>query len=69
MIAPRPFLAQRGHRDGVGVDEPVSDEYAKVRLFYDEAGTGGRTGIAYFNSSHRVDRPAALVFLRKHLGR
>lgn len=69
IIAPRPFLVERGHRDGVGVDEWVSYEYAKVRRFYDEAGIGDRTGIAFFNGPHRVDGPAALEFLRRFLGR
>jgi len=69
IIAPRPFLVERGHRDGVGVDEWVSYEYAKVRRFYDEAGIGDRTGIAFFNGPHRVDGPAAIEFLRRFLGR
>ena len=69
IIAPRPFLVERGHRDGVGVDEWVSYEYAKVRRFYDEAGIGDRTAIAFFNGPHRVDGPAALEFLRRFLGR
>jgi hypothetical protein len=69
IIAPRPFMVERGHRDGVGVDEWVSYEYAKVRRFYDEAGIGDRTAIAFFNGPHRVDGPAALQFLRRFLGR
>src|SRR5688500_19376586 len=27
LIAPRPFMVERGHRDGVGVDEWVSYEF------------------------------------------
>jgi len=69
LMAPRAFLVERGHRDGVGSDEWVSYEYAKVRRFYDEAGLGDRTGIALFNGPHRVDGPAAIEFLRKFLGR
>ena len=69
IIAPQPFLVERGHRDGVGVDEWVSYEYAKVRRFYDEAGIGDRTGIAFFNARISVDGPAALEFLRRFLGR
>src|SRR5205807_5637841 len=32
LIAPRPFMVERGHRDGVGPDTWVSYEYAKIRL-------------------------------------
>ena len=31
LIAPRPFMVERGHSDGVGLDEYVAFEYAKVR--------------------------------------
>jgi cephalosporin-C deacetylase-like acetyl esterase len=67
LMAPRPFMVERGHRDGVGIDEWVSYEYAKVRRFYDEAGIGDRTSIAFFNGPHRVDGPAVIAFLRKWL--
>jgi cephalosporin-C deacetylase-like acetyl esterase len=67
IMAPRAFMVERGHRDGVGVDEWVSYEYARVRRYYDEAGWADRTSIAFFNGPHRVDGPAALAFLRKFL--
>ena len=67
LIAPRPFLVERGHRDGVGIDEWVLGEYARVRRFYDEMGIGDRTGIALFNGPHRVDGQEALRFLKKWL--
>ncbi|MCC7155435.1 MAG: dienelactone hydrolase family protein [Bryobacterales bacterium] len=69
LLAPTPFMVERGHRDGVGADEWVAYEYAKVRRYYDENGWGGRTAIAYFNGPHRVDGAEALPFLRKWLGR
>jgi hypothetical protein len=69
MIAPRPFMVERGHRDGVGADEWVAYEYAKVRRFYDEAGIGDRTEIAWFNGPHRIDGPATIAFLKKFLGK
>ena len=34
LIAPRPFMVERGHDDGVGIDEMVAYEYAKVRYLY-----------------------------------
>lgn len=67
LIAPRPFLVERGHRDAVGIDEWVLAEYARVKRFYDEFGIGDRTGIALFNGPHRVGGEEALLFLRKWL--
>ena len=37
LIAPRPFMVERGHDDGVGIDEMVAYEYAKVRYLYANA--------------------------------
>src|SRR5690606_8869916 len=34
LIAPRPFMVERGHFDGVAPDETVAYEYAKVRNLY-----------------------------------
>ena len=34
-MAPRPFMVERGHVDGVAPDEWVAYEYSKVRRFYD----------------------------------
>ncbi len=68
LMAPRPFMVERGHRDGVGVDEWVAYEYAKVRRWYEEAGMGERTRIAWFNGTHRIDAVETLDFLRRFLG-
>jgi dienelactone hydrolase len=68
LIAPVPFLVERGHRDGVGVDEWVSYEYGKVKRYYDENGWNDRVGIAWFNGPHRIDGVEAIPFLRKWLG-
>ena len=38
LMAPRPFMVERGHDDGVAPDEWVAYEYAKVRRFYDTLG-------------------------------
>lgn len=67
LIAPRPFLVERGHRDAVGIDEWVLAEYARVKRFYDEMGIGERAGIALFNGPHRVDGEEALRFFRRWL--
>ncbi len=68
LIAPRPFMVERGHRDGVGSDELIAYEYAKVRRFYDEMGIGDRTRIEYFNGPHKIHGVGTVEFLKKHLG-
>ena len=67
MLAPRPFMVERGHRDGVGIDEMVAGEYARVRRFYDELGIGDKTEIEYFNGPHRINAVRTFQFLHKHL--
>ena len=47
--APRPFMAERGHDDPVGLDDCVSFEYANVHEFYDKMGIGDKTEIEFFN--------------------
>jgi dienelactone hydrolase len=69
MMAPRPFMVERGHRDGVGVDEWVAYEYARVKRFYDEKGIGDRTEFEYFNGPHMIHGVGTVAFIRKHLGR
>lgn len=67
LMAPRRFLVERGHRDGVGVDEWVFREFAKVRRYYDESGWRDRTGMTLFNGPHRIDGEEAIPLLRKWL--
>lgn len=67
LMAGRPFMVERGHRDGVGIDEQVSYEYSKVRRFYDEIGIGDRTTIEYFNGPHQIHGVGTYEFLHKHL--
>jgi dienelactone hydrolase len=68
LMAPRPFMVERGHRDGVGVDEWVAYEYAKVQRFYEEMGLGARTRIEYFNGPHRINGKGTIDFLQQFLG-
>jgi dienelactone hydrolase len=67
LIAPRPFMVERGHNDGVGIDEYVSYEYAKVRRFYARLGIPPRTEIEYFNSGHEINGKGTYAFLEKFL--
>jgi len=67
LIAPRPFMVERGHRDGVAPDEWVAFEYAKVRRLYDEMEIGDRTEIEFFNGGHEIHGVGTFAFLHKHL--
>ena len=67
LIAPRPFMVERGHRDGVAPDEWVAYEYAKVRRLYDGLGIGDRTVIEFFNGRHEIHGIGTLQFLNRYL--
>ncbi len=67
LIAPRPFMVERGHDDGVGIDEWVAWEYAKVRRLYNKLGIGDRTEIEFFNGPHTINGVGTFEFLHKHL--
>ncbi len=68
LICPRPFMVERGHDDGVGTDEMVAYEYAKVRRHYVKHGVGDRTAIEFFNGGHMVHGVETFAFLKRHLG-
>jgi len=67
LMAPRPFMVERGHDDGVSVDELVAYEYAKVRRFYAKLGLGDRTEIEFFNGPHTIHGQGTYEFLHRHL--
>ena len=67
LIAPRPFMVERGHTDPVGLDEWVAAEYAKVRRLYDQLGIGDQTAIEFFNGGHTINGVGTFEFLHKHL--
>jgi hypothetical protein len=67
LIAPRPFMVERGHSDGVGLDEWVAYEYAKVRRLYDTLGMPERTTIEFFNGPHTINGLGTFEFLQKQL--
>jgi len=67
LIAPRPFMVERGHDDTVGVDEWVAYEYAKVRRGYVKLGLPDRTEIDWFNGPHTIHGTATFDFLQTHL--
>jgi cephalosporin-C deacetylase-like acetyl esterase len=67
LMAPRPFMVERGHHDGVAIDEWVAYEYARVRRFYTVIGIPDRTEIEYFNGPHTIHGEGTYRFLHKHL--
>jgi dienelactone hydrolase len=68
LIAPRPFMVERGHDDGVGTDEMVAYEYAKVRYLYaNRLKIPDRTAIEFFVGGHQINAKETFAFLKKHL--
>jgi dienelactone hydrolase len=68
LIAPRPFMVERGHDDGVGIDEMVAYEYAKVRRLYSKLKIPERTAIEFFAGGHEIHGEGTFRFLNRQLG-
>ena len=68
LIAPRPFMVERGHADFVADDWTVAWEYARVRLLYAaRLGIPDRTTIEWFNGPHTIHGKGTYDFLHHHL--
>jgi hypothetical protein len=68
LIAPRPFMVERGHSDMVAPDEWVAYEYAKVRFFYTtKMKMPEKTAIEFFDGPHTINGKGTFEFLRRHL--
>ncbi len=68
LIAPRPFMVERGHFDGVAPDETVAYEFAKVRHLYSaKLGIPDNAEIEWFVGPHAINLQGTLAFLNKHL--
>jgi dienelactone hydrolase len=68
LIAPRPFMVERGHFDGVSSDEYVAFEFAKVRYLYQgKLGIGDRCEIEWFAGPHTIHGKGTFDFLHRHL--
>ncbi len=69
LICPRPFMVERGHFDGVGPDEQVAFEFAKVRNLYEaRLDLSGRCEIEWFAGPHTINGVGTYAFLHRHLG-
>jgi dienelactone hydrolase len=68
LIAPRPFMVERGHHDGVASDETVAGEFAKVRRLYQaDLKIGARCRIEWFDGPHTIHGRGTFDFLHEHL--
>lgn len=68
LIAPRPFMVERGHFDGVAPDEMVGYEFAKVRhLYAARLGLSDRAEIEWFVGPHTINGKGTFSFLHRHL--
>ncbi|HYG78636.1 MAG TPA: dienelactone hydrolase family protein [Planctomycetota bacterium] len=68
LIAPRPFMVERGHFDNVAPDEMVAYEFAKVQFLYEaRLKLTGRCEIEYFNGPHMINGKGTFDFLHRHL--
>lgn len=68
LICPRPFMVERGHFDGVGPDEQVAFEFAKVRNLYEaKLGLKDRCEIEWFAGPHTINGRGTYDFLHRHL--
>ncbi|WP_158856450.1 alpha/beta hydrolase family protein [Lunatibacter salilacus] len=69
LMAPRAFMVERGHDDGVGIDEWVAFEYAKVNRLYNRLDIPHKTTIEYFNGGHEINAKGTLQFIKQHYNR
>lgn len=68
LIAPRPFMVERGHADPVAPDEWVAYEFARVRRFYaTRMKLPERTEIEFFDGPHTINGQGTFDFLKRHL--
>jgi dienelactone hydrolase len=67
LMAPRPFMVERGHLDRVGRDQWVAHEFAKVRCLYAQLGLADRVEIEFFQGGHSINGVGTFAFLHKHL--
>jgi dienelactone hydrolase len=69
LIAPRPFMVERGHFDNVAPDETVAYEFAKVRHLYNARLKlpPDRCQIEFFVGPHKINGVGTFAFLHHHL--
>jgi hypothetical protein len=68
LIAPRPFMVERGHSDGVGIDPWIAYEFDRAHRVYDCLGISDKCLIEYFDGPHTIHGVGTFEFLRRELG-
>lgn len=61
LISPRPFMVEKGHRDGGLPDEWTAYEYARVRRHYVQLGIPERTEIEFFDGGHEINQQGSTL--------
>ena len=64
LVCPRPFMVERGHRDGVAPDEMVAYEFARVKRLYTDLKIPDRTRALSFSAAVVFGSMSAPAILR-----
>lgn len=67
LIAPRPFMVERGHHDNVASDETVAHEFARVHYHYEARLKLPVCEIEWFDGPHTINGQGTYRFLHEHL--
>ncbi len=67
LIAPRPFMVERGHDDRVATSEWVGFEMGKVLRGYSKLGFAERAQLEWFDGPHTIHGVGTFQFLHQHL--
>ncbi len=67
LIAPRPFMVERGYYDNAETDAWVSYEFEKVSRHYDFLDLPGNVRIEHFKGPHTINGVGTYEFLDQHL--
>ncbi len=67
LIAPRPFMVERGRSDGCGIDPWIAYEFGRARRVYDKLKIGDRCVIEYFDGPHTINGAGTFEFLHREL--
>ncbi len=68
LIAPRPFMVERGHFDGVAPDDRVASEFAKVQHLYSaKLGLKNEARLEWFTGPHTIHGQGTFALLREKL--
>lgn len=67
LIAPRPFMVERGRSDGCGIDPWIAYEFVRARRVYDMLDIGKHCVIEYFDGPHTINGVGTFEFLHREL--